>query len=403
MGAPTNPVMTSDISVIIPALGEEYYRWTQYEPRVPWSFAWEQEFPEEYQQVYQRFMKSDSGLFGPDDMGISVRLYMERAYGPRVIARLTGYGPNKLRRMVQKALNDKWFVNPWTNLLARMSKKRWNANIVELVSDRAYLIPQYEADDQTNMIPLALASGLGSEQLRAYVGKKAWKRLIHNSVSRNVLIARRWLGSSCYADAAEGRAVLRHLSRVPSTLLRSRYNEKTFPEEALNMRPYKALVEEHARLLYMLDDITRRSPRRPRGVSDIERLHDEVFPGIRSSSEPKLPPLDVAPLEGTLRNGVEYRLLRTQDEYQEEGKEMHHCVGSFYSAAYNGMLHVMSLRGSVKGTISFRILKDEDQMLGVTIGQCYGPCNKPIKNRASFESQLSELVAQHIQQQQCAA
>jgi hypothetical protein len=82
---------------------------------------------------------------------------------------------------------------------------------------------------------------------------------------------------------------------------------------------------------------------------------------------------------------------------------MHHCVGSFYSAAYNGMLHVMSLRGSVKGTISFRILKDEDQMLEVAIGQCYGPCNKQIKNRASFESQLSELVAQHIQQQQCAA
>jgi len=443
---PKDPVVVTDTSVSVPALGFETTVWVQYTPRPPRGIDWKKELPEEHEKAQAACNRNMPEYWGVDDMieaemfGLGPRstepsefvvsMYMERAYGAQLIAALTGYGPKKLRKMVQGALNRKWFINPWTNLLARTAKNTWSVRMVHQIVANQYLIPQYEADGQANLIPLALVSGLDSYRLRHHVGKGTWKRLVHNSVTRNTLIARRWVQSFGRDVNPESLPIIHSLARTPSTLLRSRYRGESFPALASRIRPYKELVHNDGRLLYMLNDIARASNRRPRSPEDIERIHMELFVpirGRRQSAEPKLPPLDVPPLEGVLKNGVEYKLLRTQEEYLEEGEQMHHCVGAYYRDAYNNSYHVMSLSGTVKATIGFRMgvrngqlfdtmddaIAAQDALTSETIDtlavdQCFGPCNKAVPNRADFETKLKKLLVDHLQaaiaqQQQAAA
>ncbi len=354
---PPYPIRIEGTNVVIPALDTVISQYQEWSPHF-----WEFQGPKD-PRVEAKIARINS----PDYKGI----YRNRAMYARECVYRTGYGPKALTGIVRKALRDLWFVEPWTVMLAIQTNKKFNAFTVRKVYGHRHVIEQYEEDRQYNMIPLGLVTGLEGQDLRAMVGKQCWKRLVHNSVSRNVLIGRKVLN----VRQADMPRVINVFSRLPTTLIHMATRvDPVMLLQAQHVRPMNALSKDRYRLLYMLADSCREElPYRPlRTAEDIERHHTRVIGALRVQRRTVLPDLSIPPFEGEV-DGVTYRLLRTQQEYTQEGTEMHHCVALFYQRALKGEYVVLSLRGKVKATAGY-LCRDGVPLLE----QCFGPCNSPI-------------------------
>lgn len=291
-----------------------------------------------------------------------------------------------------------------------------NTRLFRRVMENKRVVEQYEADGLHNLTPFAAYWGKSTKEMRELVGKATWKGLCKNSFTRNLLLAKKAVGGSSGlfpTPSHNAMTYLKALKDVPSTLLRT--SHVTHASAALwisNNHPYKSLQEllrqgaAYSRLERLYTDTRRLANALASPFSDkwtlnqMQARHDAYSDELNSrrdkAEKTTYDTLAKIPLrEGSLQ-GYSYKLLSSDYEIKQEGKEMHHCVGIYSDQVAKGKYLVYSVRHPED--------KDRRYTLGISVteyegiarfklNQHYRVCNE---NVSTEESEISERLISEL-------
>jgi hypothetical protein len=281
------------------------------------------------------------------------------------------------------------------------------------------------ADGLDHLVPLIIVFGLDPAGLKERLGKGLWKRLSHNTVSRNKLLAFRfasWCGMvrrepRHQVNAPEwDRTVLGGLAVLPSTILPKLGHFS--PEHLEWITPYiEVKKQERALKKIKPDDLLRAVDI----VSDTRRMATQVgkefnpawpYATMLKKHEEWTKEIMVRRFSPTPWDTFGWPEKIEQGEYtltllnnalalKEEGHAMYHCVGSYVDSARRGDVIIYSVRykGERLSTLQFGISRcdyitqlDSKEPTFVRLGQHYGPCNRDIA--ANHKPTLNLVIGQ---------
>lgn len=100
-------------------------------------------------------------------------------------------------------------------------------------------------------------------------------------------------------------------------------------------------------------------------------------------------PIEYAPelLTPVEHNGFAIRLLRTHEEFANEGKRMHHCVEQYFSRAKGGGCYIVSAEHRGKKYATAEFTRDWELI------QAKGPANRSVADDASLVAALRHFAA----------
>lgn len=262
-------------------------------------------------------------------------------------------------------------------------------------------IRQAIADGLMHLVPLIHVTGLCPQNLRGRFGKGLWRKLSHNTFSRNRLIATR-----IHREASRrGRIVLKsvliktgveQLAVFPSTII-----PKMAPfglEQYSGMAPYiehlkkakllgKVTVDQLIRSRFIQYDTRRMAQQlgvefdENWGYATLIRKHEEFSKRINERQYSKEPWSTFGWPEEVIKGDYAFHLLNNAYALREEGTSMHHCVGSYVEASRSGNYIHYSVRykGEKLSTLQFRKTTmgwNPGEDFAWALGQHYGPCNR---------------------------
>ena len=98
--------------------------------------------------------------------------------------------PSKFRQIFNAMMMNIWCVQPYFSRYCFTSRGIIERK-VELLHMHLDLIRQTEKDNQSNIIPFVLYTGMNSQQLRGILGRGLWRKICKNSHNKNHLIAKK--------------------------------------------------------------------------------------------------------------------------------------------------------------------------------------------------------------------
>lgn len=265
------------------------------------------------------------------------------------------------------------------------------------------LMQQCRKDGIANIIPIVAYFGKSPQELKKVLGEKEWKKLCKNSYSRNRLLFMK----------ADGRITPVEWNAVPSTLLKGR---KRFKPEVLSwlVRTQDKTLKEIAtgkdiqREAHLYLDTHRMcagagetfnpcwSKRRMKEEHDrLSRMQQTIANqkrALRDTEYAKLLSVDFRELHKglesiTFDSGIVATPLVNMQQVQDEGTNMHHCVGSYAEYCARGEYLVWHLRkGAEESTLGIRVIKHQDSTKQYVIQQHYGKCNSEVSDRDFVEA-----------------
>ena len=289
----------------------------------------------------------------------------------------TGVTVSVLCRMI-KSVVMKEVIEPhplWDKLYYR--RRAWTKSWEEYTELEHYeLMAQCEKDGIKNILPLVAKSGLSPMELKKVLGKTLWKSICKNSYTRNKQLSKYWLDgkqidilkyrqslrSGCMDTGPHGMGQrmideIRAFSGVKSDkemnsnevfLANMRFWSDTKFELREDFNPnwsLRRVREEHGKIIRIRneEDDRRRAERDEKYAKLLEVNIGDLHKGLQ---------------EIIFESGVVAKPLLSLQEIKQEGRMMHHCVGTYAESSAQGNYLV------------WHLTKDKQEAtLGITVGQ----------------------------------
>jgi hypothetical protein len=302
-----------------------------------------------------------------------------------------GPGPKSLHKFFAEMLgprfNFRFFAaNYWlwignrmttrTGNLLRYEGRYWqkyDAALVALANANLPYINEAERDGLYHLIPAILYYGASPQEIRAKIGRGAWRRVASNSLSRNLLIMRAARRSYRF----KGDAFVR-LIDIPSGVLPA-IREGGDQDEviAATITPRKR-VNEFENTLNIVRDTRRMMANEFNPQWGLARMQREHEGATKLIMQRRYSTKAFAPAWQFAENGFAADLLTSQADIAAEGAIQHHCVASYAHNAAVGQYAVFRINGKERATAG---------VIGTRVDQVYGACNRQVSDECKAFAQ----------------
>lgn len=246
--------------------------------------------------------------------------------------------------------------------------KRFNSVRVNKAIENYHLVEQALRDKTINLLPLMLAYGEDTQQLKRRFGKGLWKKLANTSKSRMKYLAEVIDADGEWVDVRTGI-----LEKVKGRL---------WDDSQLIAARLSPTVRQYDETYHTIADTIRMAKQRyeqyntdwslKRWQEEHDRLTNMVLLGRYSDK----PFCDTVTYE---EDGYTFILLNNQMAIATEGKVMHHCVGSYAGRAAEGSYAVFKVEGKERATLGLNLVTQGDERF--EFDQCYGLCNSRVSDK----------------------
>jgi hypothetical protein len=296
-----------------------------------------------------------------------------------------GPGPKSLHKFFAEMLGPRfnfrffaanywlWIGNRMTTRTGNMLRyegrywQKYDASLVGVANANLPHVNEAERDGLYHLIPAILHYGASPQEIRAKIGRGAWRRVAANSVSRNLLIMRA-------ARRSSGRVKddpFIHLLDIPSGVLPA-IREGGDQDEAIAavITPRKRVIEfDHT--LNIVRDTRRMMANEFNPEWGLARMQREHELATKLIMQRRYSTKAFAPAWQFAENGFSAELLTSQADIASEGAIQHHCVASYAHNAAMGKYAVFRIDGKERATVG---------VIGGRIDQVYGACNAQVSD-----------------------
>lgn len=288
-------------------------------------------------------------------------------------------GP-KFNRRFQAANYWLWLggkMQPVTADMFRRIGKNWRQYDNRLVYQAHQVLPyvnEAERDGLNHLIPAIVAFGKSPSEVRKETGPATWRRIAHNSRTRN----RKILQIAARPHQLENLAAnFITLLDFPSGVLPGVHDPSSLDYAiAARVCERKTFMGLEAAYHTVVD--ARRmigDAFNPRwSMARIRREHDRATAERIKTKYSDKPFTDAWSMEV---DGFTFTLLITPLDIGLEGASQHHCVGSYASEAQRGKYRVFKIEGAERATLGLWRRGPFDW----AVDQVYGPCNQVVSDK----------------------
>ena len=327
------------------------------------------------------------------------------------------------------------WVDPFKNLLdgiAYNNKRKAEGYVVTRVWENEPIVREVLPDGLGNIASLVAVFGKTPAELRKFLGKSLWRKLSNNSKTRNYLLCKVLLSQERYnpRESDEERLGdikdnLLFLNTLPSGVLRvvdyfSLDEFKYAYDKILRVRSVKVQVEtlrgsreyhnnlgDLRRLIAIFKDTKRMSGmlnlpfNSEWSEKTLKNKHDVYMSIYEEGRFSKDPFSCVEKLQGKetfTSKGVVAKLIKSAYDLNVEGRELRHCVSSYYDLVGEGRYIVYSIISKEqRSTLGIRVTSiwkaPEIQVLYFK-DQIYGACNSQVTCKDTLE--VVELILSEL-------
>lgn len=283
------------------------------------------------------------------------------ALGPRFNARLW-------RHSFRAWVADHFEQSTW--FAFKMPGRHWRYMMPSSVQSAHKVkghIRQLVSDGLVNQVPLVVRLGMSPSEIRAAVGRAAWRKLANNSKTRNKLI--------CDLIGQPNGDTLADLDRaisIRSTAMLAMWGDVQILQHADRISPSLSR-RDVVRTCQLIQDTQRMGDYNPSwGYARLEREHEASARRIAAgefSSKPFCKPESFTVGEYT------FDRLCSQADVAAEGRAMHHCLSSYATSCQRGDYRAYKVTGPERATLGATVGRQT-----VQFQQLYGVCNKHVSD-----------------------
>lgn len=294
---------------------------------------------------------------------------------PKTINRLFAeiLGP-KFNRRFFAANYWLWIGNRMTTRTANMLRyhgyhwRDYNASLVKRANAALPYVNEAERDGLYHLIPAILYYKTSPQQIRAEIGRGAWRRVASNSVSRNLLI----LHAVLRCREVDRKDAFVRLLDIPSGILPAiEYGANENEVIAARITPRKRPLEfKHT--VDIVKDTRQLTLDRFNAKWSLARLQHEHDLATKAIMRNKYSTENFADSWKFAEDGFLAELLTSQEEIATEGAIQHHCVARYAQNAANGQCLIFKISGEERATASIE---------NGVVEQVYGAYNSQVSNR----------------------
>lgn len=282
-----------------------------------------------------------------------------------------------------------------TGDMLRLTGKGWrwyNNDLVVQANQCLEYINEAEVDGLYHLIPAIVVFQAPPSSIRKLLGRATWKRIAHNSMTRNARLMRTaWITPD---DDKYGDRFVRLLD-FPSGVLNAVHGVEYENESiAARISPRKTPFA-FQQTVHIVRDARRmlgNAFNPDWGLARITHEHDLAAREHRRKRFSDAPFADAWSYEA---GGYAATLLTNALEIAVEGDTQHHCVSSYASMAASGDYAVLRIEGAERATAGYR-----KHNKGWRLDQVYAACNAPVTNACTAFANAAgaALGAQYVQQ-----
>lgn len=274
-----------------------------------------------------------------------------------------------------------WIGNRMTERTGNMLRhegnhwQKYDAALVALANANLPYVNEAERDSLYHLIPAILHFSASPQEIRAKIGRGAWRRVATNSLTRNLLIMR---AASRGHRKDKDDAFIRLLD-IPSGVLPTIMSGADEDETVAARITPRRRRPEFLQTLHIVRDTRRMmmpAEFNPNwGLARMRREHELATKAImqRNYSAKTFAP-DWRFEDG----GFSAELLTSQLDIATEGATQHHCVASYARTAAKGDYVVFRIDGKERATAGIR---------GRRVDQVYGACNTTVSDECKVFAQ----------------
>lgn len=214
---------------------------------------------------------------------------------------------------------------------------------MERLSAMQGAVAQLHADGLAQITPVLLVTGKTVAQLRAELGRAAWRRIHHDTEATNFLKCLIWLkyqGDASWAD----------ICALPRVHLRSCRNAIDWP--TAKFAAHLATPGQFAQVAMLYRDTLKigGDPKSSWNLPRLRREHDSLAAEL--SIKRASPAIWAEPFEYQTAGFLFRRLISDRDLVQE-GKRQRHCLAAYIQDARAGQCVSMACTGRERATLRF--------------------------------------------------
>lgn len=268
-----------------------------------------------------------------------------------------------------------------TGNMLRFDGKHWRHYDSALVAAADAVLPyinEAERDGLYHLIPAILAQGAPPQDIRAKIGRGAWRRVANNSLSRNLLIMH---ATRRCREEARAEALVRLLD-MPSGVMRAIRGDVGDDEIiAARITPRKRAREFQQTLDIVSDTRRMMLPNEFNPEWGLARMRREHELATKAFMERRYSDKSFAADWSFEEKGFSGTLLTSQASIATEGAIQHHCVASYARSCAMLEYAVFRIEGKERATAGVRDGRVE---------QVYGACNENVSDECkTFASKLA--------------
>lgn len=313
---------------------------------------------------------------------------------------------NKFNYRLSGAMNKLWIISAepeFRRFFYQVGKNYRNINdeVIRYYYSHETFIKQVIDDGQINLIPIYIAyPDKSPSELKHVFGKKTWKKLHHNSMTRNRYFAKLFTESIDDGQIIQLRVSKEKISEIIShnptykeMSYFTRHTHKTLFNlnfatlEGLNIADIFNLMHNDSRTnmtffdcLKMISDNHLDIPKI--SLSSIETLHEKLVDQINNQKYSDEPFRDDF-ISMNLKN-VEFDEIKSPLELVKEGRSMHHCAATYSNACKSKNYRAFKVQnGDERYTLGVELMGKKykkETKPKYKLNQIYGACNSCVKS-----------------------
>lgn len=246
--------------------------------------------------------------------------------------------------------------------------QKYDASLVSLANANLPHVNAAERDGLYNLIPAILHFSASPQEIRAKIGRGAWRRVATNSVTRNLLIMR----AARRGGIKDKDAAFMRLLDIPSGVLPAIMSGADEDEAiAARITPRKRKIEFLQTLHVVRDTRRMMMPAEFNPQWGWPRMQREHELATKAIMQRKYSAKAFAPSWRFEDEGFSAELLTSQLDIATEAATQHHCVASYARTAAMGEYAVFRIEGKERATAGIR---------GRRVDQVYGACNSQVSD-----------------------
>lgn len=294
-----------------------------------------------------------------------------------------------------KAVHYKYYISPvkeWVDKYGFTAYKKYpDAQKVVAILKVKDKLEQAKKDGIENIAPFIIKTGKSPHEMKKQLGKGLWKKLAHNSASRNKLIVQRTrYGSTIEALQSKSSTALKLDVRDEMLALRD-IPWKDVVGGKINVKRIAIYISDYYRMQNQMGlPVSRELKWSTAGSlhNEAVRLYDERR-RLSYIQDFNIPPTILREFK---RDEIIFSLLTSGQQVIDEGREMHHCVGSYAQSVANGGYLVYKVEGGERATLGITISYESGKVVYM-YQQCYKRCNEQVsaKTKAAALSLVAAL------------